>query len=172
MREALLRRPPSKPFHALEYVFLLCRGFSAFWPARFSTSSCPIVIFRLTSFRLGRHDRLFFFCHCLLSLSVLSSKERLHISLVLVGNPCKTYQHQSVGKRWNENLLALPQHQHTSFNCPDVSDRIALSFFQGTFEQKFLEKGQGNPVRTKVPLKKDRAILSETSGQLKLVCWS
>ena len=27
------------------------------------------------------------------------------------------------------NLLALPQHQHTSFLCPDVSDRIALSFF-------------------------------------------
>ena len=28
------------------------------------------------------------------------------------------------------NLLALPQHQHTSFLCPDVSDRIALSFFK------------------------------------------
>ena len=27
-------------------------------------------------------------------------------------------------------LLALPQHQHTSFLCPDVSDRIALSFFK------------------------------------------
>ena len=28
------------------------------------------------------------------------------------------------------NLLALPQHQHTSFLCPDVSYRIALSFFK------------------------------------------
>ena len=28
------------------------------------------------------------------------------------------------------NLLALPQHQHTSFLCPDVSDRIALSFLK------------------------------------------
>ena len=28
------------------------------------------------------------------------------------------------------SLLALPQHQHTSFLCPDVSDRIALSFFK------------------------------------------
>ena len=27
-------------------------------------------------------------------------------------------------------LLALPQHQHTSILCPDVSDRIALSFFK------------------------------------------
>ena len=45
--------------------------------------------------------------------------------------------------RWNQNhgrffgfllghvnLLALPPHQHTSFLCPDVSDRIALSFFK------------------------------------------
>ena len=63
MCEALLRRPPSKPFHAcaLEHVFLLCRRFSAFWPARFSTSSRPIVIFRLISFRLVRHDRFIFF---------------------------------------------------------------------------------------------------------------
>ena len=28
------------------------------------------------------------------------------------------------------SLLALPQHQHTSFLCPDVSDRIALPFFK------------------------------------------
>ena len=56
-----LRRPPSKPFHALKHLFLLCRGFSAFWPARFSTSSRPIVIFRLISFRLIRHDRFIFF---------------------------------------------------------------------------------------------------------------
>ena len=28
------------------------------------------------------------------------------------------------------NLFSLPQHQHTSFLCPDVSDRIALSFFK------------------------------------------
>ena len=59
MCEALLRRPPSKPFHALEHLFLLGRGFSAFWPARFSTSSRLIVIFRLTSFRLVLHDRFF-----------------------------------------------------------------------------------------------------------------
>ena len=54
------------------------------------------------------------------------------------------------------NLLALPQHQHTSFLCPNVSDRIALSFFKELFKSS---------------LKKDRAILSETSGQRKLVCW-
>ena len=54
-------------------------------------------------------------------------------------------------------LLALPQHQHTSFLCPDVSDRIALSFF--------------TELLFKSSLKKDRAILSETSGQRKLVCW-
>ena len=76
-----LRRPPSKPFHAFEHLFLLCRGFSAFWPARFSTSSRPIVIFCLKSFRLIRHDSSNFFHLCLLSLSaVQSSKERLHIS--------------------------------------------------------------------------------------------
>ena len=44
------------------------------------------------------------------------------------------------------NLLALSQHQHTSFLCPDVSDRIAL-LFQGTFKKSSLIK--------------DRAILSE-----------
>ena len=55
----------SRPFHALEHLFLLCRGFSAFWPAGFSTSSRPIVIFRLVS-----HDRFIFFHLCLLSLSV------------------------------------------------------------------------------------------------------
>ena len=70
MCEALLRRPPWKRFHALEHLFLLCRGFSAFWPARFSTSSRPIVIFRLTSFCLVRHDRFFIFVFslCLLCL--------------------------------------------------------------------------------------------------------
>ena len=47
--------------HALEHLFLLRRGCSAFWPARFSTSSRPIVIFRLISFRLVLHDRFFFF---------------------------------------------------------------------------------------------------------------
>ena len=61
-------------------------------------------------------------------------------------------------------LLALPQHQHTSFNCPDVSDRIALSFFK-----ELLNKRAARLFKSS--LKKDRAILSETSGQLKLVCW-
>ena len=112
MCEALLRRPPSKPFHALEHLFLLCRDCSAFWPARFSTSSRPIVIFRLISFRLVLHDR-FFFHLFLLSFSVLLvfHKERLHIRLVLLGNPCKPYQHQSVGKRWNESPSSLPAEQ-------------------------------------------------------------
>ena len=94
--EALLRRPPSESVSTHSSILVLvCRGFSAFWPARFSPSSRPIVIFHLTSFRLVRHDR-FFFNLCLLSLSVLSSKVHLHIVL---GNPCKTYQHQSVRKR-------------------------------------------------------------------------
>ena len=61
----------SKPFHALEHLFLLCRGFSAFWPAGFSISSRPVVIFRLIIFRLVRHDHFIFFHLCLLSLSVL-----------------------------------------------------------------------------------------------------
>ena len=46
---------------------------------------------------------------CLLSWSaVFSSKERLHISLLLLGNPCETYQHQSLSKRWNESPFSLP----------------------------------------------------------------
>ena len=113
MCEALLRRPPSKRFHALEHLFLFCQGFSAFWPARFSTSSRPI------EFLLVHHDR-FFFHLCLLSLSVLSSKERLHISLVLLGNPCKTYQHQSVGKRWNESPFSLPSERLAHSNTQQV----------------------------------------------------
>ena len=66
-------------FHALEHLFyfvLLCRGFSAFWPARFSTSSRPIVIFRLIIFRLVRHDRFFFF----------SSLSSLFVCSVFQGN--------------------------------------------------------------------------------------
>ena len=37
-------------------------------------------------------------------------------------------------------LLALPQHQHTSFLCPDVSDRIALSFFKELLNKGTLMK--------------------------------
>ena len=55
---------------------------------------------------------VFFLFHlCLLSFSVLSSKDRLHVRLALLGNPCKTYQHQSVGKRWNESPFSLPAEQ-------------------------------------------------------------
>ena len=80
---------------------------TAIW--RTLTSSCPIVIFRLTSFRLVRHDRFFFIF--VFSLCLLSSKKRLHICLALLGlgNPCKTYEHQSVGKRWNEVLFLCRQ---------------------------------------------------------------
>ena len=119
MCEALLRRPPSKPFHALEHLFLLCRGFSAFWPARFSTSSCSIVIFRLISFRLVRHDRFFF-----------SSLSSLFFCSVFQGTPshssCATwqslqnYQHQSVGKRWNESPFSLPSEQLAHPNTQQV----------------------------------------------------
>ena len=38
------------------------------------------------------------------------------------------------------NLLALPQHQHTSFLCPDVSDRIALSFFKELLNKRTVTK--------------------------------
>ena len=109
MCEALLRCPPSKPFHALEHLFLLCCGCSAFWPARFSTSSRPIVIVRLISFRLVLQDRFFFifvFSHFLFSLP-----RNAFTFAVLLGNPCKTYQHQSVGKRWNESPFSLPAEQ-------------------------------------------------------------
>ena len=57
----------------------------------------------------------------------------------------------------NKDLLALPQHQHTSFLCPDVSDRIALSFFK-----ELLKKGQGNPVRN-VGTKKTRVLVLRES---------
>ena len=63
---------------------------------------------------------VFFFHLCLLSLSVLSSKERLHIRLVLLGNPCKTNQHQSVGKRWNESPFSLPSERLTHRNMQQI----------------------------------------------------
>ena len=63
---------------------------------------------------------LFFFHLCLLSLSVLSSKERLHASLVLLGNPCKKYQHQSIGKRWNESPSSLPSERLAHPNTQQV----------------------------------------------------
>ena len=37
-------------------------------------------------------------------------------------------------------LLALPQHQHTSFLCPDVSDRIAQSFFKELLKKRTVTK--------------------------------
>ena len=107
MCEALLRRPPSKPFHALEHLFLLCRDCSAFWPARFSTSR-PIVIFCLISFRLVLHDRFFFsslsslfFCSACLPQGTPSH------SSCTTWQSLQTYQHQSVGKRWNESPFSL-----------------------------------------------------------------
>ena len=39
-----------------------------------------------------------------------------------------------------KNLLALPQHQHTSFLCPDVSDKIALSFFKELLNKRTVTK--------------------------------
>ena len=48
-----------RSLRALEHLFFLCRGCSAFWPTRFSTSSRPVVIFRLISFRLVLHDSFF-----------------------------------------------------------------------------------------------------------------
>ena len=38
------------------------------------------------------------------------------------------------------HLLALPQHQHTSFLCPDVSDGIALSFFKELLNKRTVTK--------------------------------
>ena len=72
------------------------RGCSAFWPARFSTSSRPIVIFRLISFRLVLHDRFFF-----------SSLSSLFFCSVFQGTPshssCTTWQslqNISTSVRW------------------------------------------------------------------------
>ena len=47
------------------------------------------------------------------------------------------------------NLVALPQHLHTIFLCPDVSDRIALSFFKELLNSKVPWKrtGQSCPKR-------------------------
>ena len=78
----------SKPFHALEHLFLLCRGFSAFWPAGFSTSR-PIVIFRLIIFRLVRHDRFIFFSS-LSSLFVCSVFQGNHDESSALATQCET----------------------------------------------------------------------------------
>ena len=79
----------SKPFHALEHLFLLCRGFSAFWPAGFSTSSRRIVIFRLIIFRLVRHDRFIFFSS-LSSLFVCSVFQGNHDESSALATQCET----------------------------------------------------------------------------------
>ena len=50
--------------------------------------------------------------------------------------------------------LSLLQHQQTSFLDPDISDRIALSFFK----DRKKKKGQGNPVRN-VGIKKTRPLV-------------
>ena len=80
----------SKPFHALEHLFLLCRGFSAFWPAGFSTSSRPIVNFRLIIFRLVRHDRFSFFFSSLSSLFVCSVFQGNHDESSALATQCET----------------------------------------------------------------------------------
>ena len=79
----------SKPFHALEHLVLLCRGFSAFWPAGSSTSSRPIVIFRLIIFRLVRHDR-FIFLSSLSSLFVCSVFQGNHDESLALATQCET----------------------------------------------------------------------------------
>ena len=79
----------SKPFHALEHSYLLCRGFSAFWPAGFSTSSRPIVIFRLIIFRLVRHN-LFYFFSSLSSLFVCSVFQGNHDESSALATQCET----------------------------------------------------------------------------------
>ena len=60
---------------------------------------------------------------------------------------CRYQEHHRVA------LLALPQHQHSSFLCPDVLDRIALSFFK---------KKKGHPVRN-VRTKKTRVLVLRKS---------
>ena len=85
------------------YCILASQGFNFFSSDRHFSSD---------KFSFGSSWPLCFFFHlCLLSFSVLSSKESLHIGLVLFGNLWKTYQHQSVGKRWNESLFSLPAEQ-------------------------------------------------------------
>ena len=76
---------------------------------------------------------VFFFHLCRLSFPVLSSKERLHIRLVLLGNPCKTCQHQSVGKRWNESPFSLPAEQLAH---PNMYTQQVLTITFGKFWQK------------------------------------
>ena len=82
----------SKPFHALEHLFLLCRGFSAFWPAGFSTSSRPIVIFRLIIFRLVNFVMtvLVFFFSSLSSLFVCSVFQGNHDESSALATQCET----------------------------------------------------------------------------------
>ena len=62
----------------------------------------------------------FYFFFIFVVLSVLSSMERLHIRLVLFGDPCKTYQQQSVGKRWNESPFSLPSEHLAHPNTQQV----------------------------------------------------
>ena len=98
-----------------------------------------------------------------LSLSLPPSlPPSLSLSLILtLPGPSKSSMQEK-----NIELLALPQHQHTSFLCPDVSDRITLSFFKELLIfQKFLEKGQGNPVRN-VGTKKTRVLVLRESEKI------
>ena len=55
-------------------------------------------------------------------------------------HPVEAWEHYDI-------LLALPQHQHTSFLCPDVSERIALSFFKELSKVPWKRTGQSSPKR-------------------------
>ena len=77
----------SKPFHALEHLFLLFRGFSAFWPAGFSTSSRPIVIFRLITFSFGSSWPFLFLFSSLSSLFVFQGN---HDERSALATQCET----------------------------------------------------------------------------------
>ena len=80
----------SKPFHALEHLFLLCRGFSAFWSAGFLTSSRPIAIFRLIFFRLVGHDRFIIIFSALSFLFVCSVFQGNHDESSALATQCET----------------------------------------------------------------------------------
>ena len=92
------------------------------------------------------------------NLTAVCKSDSLRLKIKLTRSGCLLRVQENRKTYKNNYSLALPQHQHTSFLCPDVSDRIALSFFKEL-------------LKFKSSLKKDRAILSETSGQRKLMCW-
>ena len=99
-------------------------AWSTAWPARFSASPCPSVIFHLTSFRLVRPYCFFFvfffifvFSLCLLCLP----RNAFTLVLYFLGIFVKRINiNQSVSKRRNESPFSLPSERLAHLNTQQV----------------------------------------------------